>query len=232
MRYLDVAAELRSEIGSRPRSVRYRARPSWGSATVSPGSPCAGRSSSCATRASSRAGAAPAGSSLVGSDPPAPRPGHHHRGRARGRGRRARPARARVRVRRRRPTRSRRTSASPPTPRCCASCGSTSPTTSRSPWSRCGSRAALGAVVSRGRRRARHVLRPAAAPRRRARPVVPDHHRRDRGRPRRARAGCAATWGTPSWPAGGSPTIAPASRSWCPSTAIPPDRPHSKSNSP
>src|SRR6476659_9268402 len=48
--------------------------------------------------------------------------------------------------------------------------------------------------------------------------------------PRRAVSADAPV--TPCWPVGGSPTIAPARRSWSPSTGIRPGRPPSKSSSP
>ena len=66
------------------------------------------------------------------------------------------------------------------TPTCCASSGSTSPTTNRSRWSRCGCAADVGADVSRADVERVAVLRPPAAAGRRARFGAPDHHRRDR----------------------------------------------------
>src|SRR4051794_35096175 len=58
--------------------------------------------------------------------------------------------------------------------------------------------------------------------------------RRSRPRPPTAPrlADSAGVPATPCWPAGGSPTIDPARRSWSPSTGTRPGRPPSKSSSP
>ncbi len=118
-----------------------------------------------------------------------------------------------------------------PTARCCGSRGSTWPTASRSRSSPSGSPPTLGAAPEPGRRRALDVLRPAAAPGRRARSGGADDHR-DRRRARRPAASSACPSARRCWPAGGSPTIATETRSSSRSTATRPTSPRSKSNSP
>ena len=141
---------------------------------------------------------------------PAPRAPRHDRGPARGRRAPRRAAGDRVRLRRPARAGAARSSAST---RCCASSGSTSPTASRSPSSRCGARPSSGASLSRedverrpfyellgdpaarrhadDRRRLRRARRrrAAARPRRRAAAALPaghDRHHRPAGADERA----------------------------------------------
>ena len=164
--------------------------------------------------------------------PPAPRSGHDGRGRGRGRRRARRAARSsRSASSTRPPTGRRRAAASTAAPMCCGSSASTSPTTSRSRWSRCGCAADVGADVRRADVERSPFYDLLAAARRRARLRAPDDHRRDRRRRRRR----ACSRARPAHPLLLCRRVTlrrgRRARARLPSTAIPPTARRSRSSS-